>query len=71
MTDISVCVTGRIRPNEIIIIIICNEINNSECDYNYKISYLWLTISFIFEECARKICVVLCFKDIKDILNNV
>ena len=70
MTDIEVCVTGRIRPNGIIIIIICNKINNSECDYNYKISYLLLTISFTFEECARKICVVLCFKDIKDILNK-
>ena len=39
MTDISVCVNGRIRPNGVIIIIICNKINkinNSECDYNYK-----------------------------------
>ena len=71
MTDISVCVAGRIKPNLIIIIIIiCNEINNSKCDYNYKISYLWLTISSTFEECARKICVVLCFKDIKDILSK-
>ena len=43
MTDISVCVNGPIRPNGIIII--CNIINNSECDYNYKISDLWSTIS--------------------------
>ena len=58
MTDISVCVTGRLRPNGvIIIIIICNEINNSECHYNYKISDLWLTRSFTSEGCVRKICV--------------
>ena len=56
MTDISVGVTGRIRPNGIIIII-CNEINNSECGYKYKISDLWLTGSFTFEGCAKKICV--------------
>ena len=61
MTDILVCVTGRIKHNGIKVIIICNEINNSECDYNDKIPNLWLTISFTFEGGARKICVVLCF----------